>query len=419
MSPDQVRLLIGQIGLLLQIGGSALLATLFLLLRRHAAQRRGYFRAWGDAWIAVTLAVVAVAVRQFAARHLDIGSSLADLGLHVLFFAYIAGKLLYLAFLVVGTVAYARGVRRREVLRWAVPAALVGSAIAATTVSSVRDLMLWQAPLVVAALGYQAVELLRLPRSRRGLGSAATAVVFALIAALWLLYGSMLVLQRVPSIAPVAGGMLQYNAYVDLLLQVLLGFGMVVILMEDAKREADDAHAELAVAHDQLRRLSLYDSLTECLNRRAFAEGVGLDSARATFGTVAMLDVDNLKDVNDTLGHTAGDDLLRALVHVLRGSLRPSDRLYRWGGDEFLVIVPGARAEEIAPRIEETLRAHGRVQLGSDPGTEVPLLVSVGCAVYESAEELAAAIGRADARMYAQKSGRKLRRTDTPTSIPV
>ena len=109
-----------------------------------------------------------------------------------------------------------------------------------------------------------------------------------------------------------------HNGYCDALLQMLLGSGMVVMLMEDAKREADDARAELAVAHDKLRRDALYDSLTDSLNRRAFAEGVGLEMARATFGAVVVLDMDNLKQVNDSAGHACGDELLQHLAGTLR-----------------------------------------------------------------------------------------------------
>src|ERR671929_1261361 len=94
-----------------------------------------------------------------------------------------------------------------------------------------------------------------------------------------------------------------FNTYFDLLLNIALGFGMVVLLMEDAKREVDDAQSELRVAHDQLRRAALYDTLTDSLNRRAYEQGVGLEMARGTFGTVVIADLDNLKAVNDAFGH--------------------------------------------------------------------------------------------------------------------
>ena len=78
-----------------------------------------------------------------------------------------------------------------------------------------------------------------------------------------------------------------------------LGFSMVVLLMEDVKHEVDAAHAELAVAHDNLRRASFYDLFMGWLNTQASAEGLGLEAARAGFGAVMVLDMDNLKDIND------------------------------------------------------------------------------------------------------------------------
>ena len=173
---------------------------------------------------------------------------------------------------------------------------------------------------------------------------------------------------------------------------------MVVVLLEDAKRESDDARAQLALAHDRLKRVSLYDPLTGALNRRAYDEGVGLDAVGARFGTAMMLDMDNLKQVNDTYGHAAGDELLRRLVETVRACIRPTDRVYRWGGDEFLVLFPGALPDDMLPRIRAALEAV------RDEGTPHELRASLGAAEYAGAEELASAILRADRAMYDEKA---------------
>ncbi|HEX6911640.1 MAG TPA: GGDEF domain-containing protein, partial [Longimicrobium sp.] len=183
-----------------------------------------------------------------------------------------------------------------------------------------------------------------------------------------------------------------------------LGYGMVVLLLEDAKREADDAREQLALAHDRLKRVSLYDSLTGALNRRAYQDGVGLEAVGARFGTAMMLDMDNLKAVNDAYGHAAGDELLRRLVETVRGCIRPTDRVYRWGGDEFLVLFPGALPADMLPRIRTALEAANR----SD-GAEHELQVSLGAADYAGAEEIPGAIQRADRAMYEEKSRNRLR----------
>jgi diguanylate cyclase (GGDEF)-like protein len=187
---------------------------------------------------------------------------------------------------------------------------------------------------------------------------------------------------------------LLYNSYYDLLLQVLLGYGMVVLLLEESGRENADARAQLALAHDRLKQLSFYDPLTGALNRRAYEEGAGLDPLGARFGTALMLDMDNLKVVNDSRGHAAGDELLRQLVTTLRGCVRPLDRIYRWGGDEFLLLFPGARPEEVVPRVREALQ-----------GVE-ELEASLGAALFSGTEELQAAIVQADRAMYDEKGRR-------------
>jgi diguanylate cyclase (GGDEF)-like protein len=177
--------------------------------------------------------------------------------------------------------------------------------------------------------------------------------------------------------------------------------------MEDAKRETDAAHAELAVAHDELKRVALFDSLTGALNRRAWSDGLGLEAVRSSFGTAVMMDLDNLKTVNDLQGHAAGDELLRHVAEVLRGAIRPTDRLFRWGGDEFLVLLAGARATDARRRVEEAV---ARANAGEGERLEV----SVGVAEFAGGEELDAAIRRADAAMYDEKSRRRAARAASP-----
>jgi diguanylate cyclase (GGDEF)-like protein len=171
----------------------------------------------------------------------------------------------------------------------------------------------------------------------------------------------------------------------------------------------------LRVTHDQLRRAALYDSLTDSLNRHAYAEGVGLDMVRATFGTVVLADVDNLKYVNDQFGHAVGDQLLRRCADVFRATLRPYDKLYRWGGDEFLLIVPSARTSDVLERLKIALDAAEPVHAGHGSQDPIRLQVSLGAADYASSEQLSYAIERADRAMYREKGRRK---SDPRHAIP-
>jgi diguanylate cyclase (GGDEF)-like protein len=220
-------------------------------------------------------------------------------------------------------------------------------------------------------------------------------VVFVGVAALWILYAIGFAVEGFQPSLPPHGPLyylLLYNSFCDLILQMLLGYGMVVLLLEDVSRESEDARHQLALAHDRLKQVSLCDPLTGALNRRAYDEGAGLESLGGRFGTAVMLDMDNLKVVNDTEGHAAGDELPRRLAETLRRCARPLDRVYRWGGDEFLLLVPAAPPEEVVPPVREALRA-------------VPELeASLGAARFSGTEDLPAAIKHADRAMYEEKA---------------
>lgn len=408
MSPEQVARQIGFLGVCVQFASAVLLSVLFFLLRRHAI-RRAYFSMWARAWLALTVAMAAVVLmtmpiladempvdgaRRFAFR-----------------FAYQYGKLLYCALLIAGTRVYAYGSQSRSLYLWGVFGAAAYSALGLGFLNNIVSGVVIQAPAVVGSFAYCAYTLLRLPASRRSLGSRATGGIFAAVAMLWGAYFFALTEWWLPFASGLATPLRmleEFNPHIDALLQMLLGSSMIVMLMEDAAREADAARAELAVAHDKLRRDALYDSLTGTLNRRAFVEGVGLEMAKASFGAVVVLDMDNLKTVNDGAGHAAGDELLQHLTTTLRAVIRPTDRLYRWGGDEFLLIFPGARSGDVQGRIEEAII--GADPLFVDPARPpIRLVASVGSAEYVSGEDIAQAIERADGVMYRQKKARRAR----------
>lgn len=165
-------------------------------------------------------------------------------------------------------------------------------------------------------------------------------------------------------------------------------------------------------AQEQLRRLADRDALTGLFNRRRFEQEISRQVTQAerygTPGAVLLLDFDDFKYVNDSLGHRAGDSLIKSVAEVLRDRVRDSDVLARIGGDEFAVLLPHAHAEQAklaAEGLLEALRRH-RAVFG---GQRVRVTASIGVAPVahpqvQTGEEL---LVEADAAMYdAKEAGR-------------
>jgi diguanylate cyclase (GGDEF)-like protein len=158
------------------------------------------------------------------------------------------------------------------------------------------------------------------------------------------------------------------------------------------------------------------DPLTGALNRTAMQNRVAeLAQQSAITGepiAAIMCDLDHFKDVNDTFGHPAGDAVLRDVAYALRRELRAYDLAYRVGGEEFLVLLPGAGLQEGA-RVAESLRA--AVAAESHGGQ--PVTMSFGVAATSPGERFdpSVVIAQADAALYAAKDAGRNRVHVTPT----
>jgi diguanylate cyclase (GGDEF)-like protein len=160
----------------------------------------------------------------------------------------------------------------------------------------------------------------------------------------------------------------------------------------------------------RLRTLSLSDELTGLANRRATLAQLqaAMVSARERAAplSVMMVDVDHFKQVNDTHGHAAGDDVLRHLSRLLPTSLRSLDRLGRIGGEEFLAVLPDATLQQAAT-IAERMRASLAATPAPTGAGPLPVTASIGVAMLRPGESLDALLDRADQALYAAKgSGR-------------
>jgi diguanylate cyclase (GGDEF)-like protein len=170
---------------------------------------------------------------------------------------------------------------------------------------------------------------------------------------------------------------------------------------------------ENARLHGIVERQALVDGLTGLANRRHCEESLASELARAerldTPLTAILADLDGFKQINDELGHTAGDVVLREFADVLRANLREADVAGRWGGEEFLLLLPGtdlAGGVRLAERVRA--RFEGRVMLSPD-GTPMRLTCSLGIASYPVSPDAVALLRDADAALYHAKRAGKNR----------
>jgi Amt family ammonium transporter len=157
----------------------------------------------------------------------------------------------------------------------------------------------------------------------------------------------------------------------------------------------------------QLAHRALHDPLTGLPNRALFLDrlGVALDRSRRTNGAVAVLflDVDNFKQVNDSLGHAAGDQLLAVLADRLRAMLRPMDTVARFGGDEFTLLFEDLDGEREVVLVAERISRAARVPIRLEDN-EVTITVSIGIAMVDDPSVPPDTVIReADAAMYRAK----------------
>jgi len=175
----------------------------------------------------------------------------------------------------------------------------------------------------------------------------------------------------------------------------LIGLSFLLMLCSDL----------LALVKDESER----DLLCGVLNRRGIEQKLDTELERAARSThnlsIALIDIDHFKTINDQAGHAAGDSALRDVVSAISGRLRPHDLLGRFGGDEFLLIFPRTSCSDalsVSSRIEQSVR-----ELSMIPGAGLPLTISIGLTQATPDEVAAPLLARADKALYnAKNAGR-------------
>jgi diguanylate cyclase (GGDEF)-like protein len=167
---------------------------------------------------------------------------------------------------------------------------------------------------------------------------------------------------------------------------------------------------QLALSNERLRRLTLLDELTGVGNRRAFEQSFrAMGAAAERYGTplgLAMIDIDRFKQYNDTLGHDAGDRLLRIVADLLKVTVRTADLIFRYGGDEFASLFPmtdGAGAAAVTERLRARVHEEGIPHPDNPPHGRVTVSVGYSCTSTVGGIPAADLLQRADGALYASK----------------
>ena len=164
---------------------------------------------------------------------------------------------------------------------------------------------------------------------------------------------------------------------------------------------------KLDKTEQQLQVLSHTDDLTQTYNRRYFMQYLQQEFQRAqrssaTF-SIAILDMDNFKEINDQWGHLAGDQVLREITVMFRGQIRQADVFARYGGDEFIFLFPQTSQQEVQTWAERIYATFAQKSIHVDE-VEIRPLFSIGVAVFEpSVENLDELLKRADQALYQAK----------------
>lgn len=390
------------LGLIVQSCGAALIALMLALL--HRSHPDPALRLWSLGWFSLAIALAALLVDQCVA------------GAYLLFQpVYLFFEYLFLYLLVLGCASHVSGRRpRRGDAQLLLPALVLAALVPVLARGEFARLFLVQS--FVLSLGCLIALWTLWPildRRPRRPGAVVMAAAIALLALIFAHY--------VPIFAAhIALGTelpmrwLVLTSVAHLLLEFLLGFGSSMVVLERVNEELRQRNRDLSMTSEQFREQAERDPLTGALNRRAFES---LRPLMSGGGCVAMIDLDRMKAINDRFGHAEGDRALCTVAHHLRLLVRSHDRLFRWGGDELLLVMPGipkALLQDRLDHLNQELRALHLVEQ-SGPG-----LLSVSCGIGEyrnGGVDLLDAVRSADSAMYARKGARRVDRGEL-TLVP-
>ena len=207
-------------------------------------------------------------------------------------------------------------------------------------------------------------------------------------------------------------GVLSYSAFLAMFLEMTIAVGIIILLFEASQTQLAVEMEQLVSSDQELKEKGIRDPLTGLYNRHYFNDIIRRELASARrYGTsisALLVDVDRFKEINDVKGHSVGDDVLRFVANYLTACVREADYVFRWGGDEFLIVLTKTDATSAAAKAEELIR-----RLPNIPGTDnLQPTLSVGWATHRSNLEFPITLAEADTRMYEMKLTRKRERAE-------
>ncbi len=310
------------VGLAIQCAGILLVTLLSLFMR--GSIRSSSLTYWIAAWTSLSLALLSLFIGVHVASEQKLFYTTFFLGEYVFGLMFIAGCRNH----VTGTPLH------KNNLYVLIPA-LVVAALLPQVSRDFNDLFMLHATTMAGLFATSLFALRSQPGQREtSPGVRVMSAALLLLSIDFLHYVPVFVARKGLWGITIPGGYLQYTSIVDLILKILLGYGTIMVLMEEVRREVDMANGKLLQVRDRLELLAQMDPLTEALNRHAFHSLLSSPEGgheTNTSGCVAVIDIDNLKPINDTLGHSAGDKAIRSVARAMRSLIRADDMLLQSG----------------------------------------------------------------------------------------
>jgi diguanylate cyclase (GGDEF)-like protein len=378
------------LGTLVQTVGAILLALIFFYLSRGSGSRVLKAAAWG--WLFLFLALgTLIASTRYAFPYEEL--------------PYPYFKLLYLAALIVAADRIDHDFPITKPFALAALAALP-VAFALTSLTGSGSLF-YAVQMSLGVVAWFVITVLILRSRGRGLGRQFSALLATLTTLVHIGYVVLFAMSAMRDDRPIL--FLAFIGFIDLFLEMLFGIGLIIWAMEDTEARLAMVHARTVGETQRTKRRAQLDPLTEAHNRFYLEEiRPSLTSDQAS-GSIVLIDVDGLKTINDKEGHEEGDKAIWTVATAIKKLVRGNDFLIRWGGDEFLVILPSMdegvakkRFYMLPAQIDEVRQA------GNLPRAYRKFLTaSVGVTPFSSRVPFDLAIEQADRVMYERKKALK------------